>query len=319
MANLVFTDDIKKDVLFRAGEPTNGSSDFEAEVLQYINRAYMTLCVGGLEFNEDIQEAWWWLRKNQPGVLILQAPYTVGSASVTNNSNVVILSSPPTFPAEGYFFRATNTGDVFRVESHAGSSSDIILDSVYTGESATDTTYSLYKLEYELASDVMRMLSPMRIYSGGYYEIDGTELTALDRDYPLALTETGVPDKFANVTETRVRFNRAGLTTGGGLIRVEYDYLRVPPPLTNAENEEPLVPVQFRHILSDMALFFLYVVKDDNRDVKMAEMAKRGIRAMSMENKHRMIAYSRDFGLITPRYPPSQQHPLRTESGFIIR
>lgn len=317
MANFQYTTDIKSDVLFRAGEQTDGTSDYDALVLRYINRAQMAIALGGCEFAPEINEDWWWLRKDPPGVLTLQAPYEDGDVVVVNNSTTITFSVPPTFSASGWMFRSTN-GDVFRVISHVAGDPSATLDSVYTGLSGT-YAYTLFKVEYTLASDCLRIVGAMRGYADGQFRIDGCESQSLDRDWPLGLIEQGRPSRFAPVTETKVRFNRCGVTTNGGLIRVEYDYLYRPADLTASVGEEPVVPKHFRYLLADMALFWLYLTKDDNRDQKLSQIAARGIEGMKRENDRKKVVYGTNFGRINARGGANADNaPLRTESGMII-
>lgn len=319
MANLLYTTDLKADVLFRIGEPTDGSSDFDSKVLEYLNRALNTLALGGGEFNEDIQEDWWWLRQDPPGVLILQAPYETGTVAVTNNSDAITFSDPPTFTGAEWCLQIDGLNTVFRVTAHTASEASATLDSVYTGVTDAAASFTLFRVTYPVASNVFRIIAPMRGYAECPFEVDGTEVKAMDRDYPLARIEKGVPTHFAHVTETKVRFNRYGVDTNGGLLRVEYDYLFKPPDMAGTENEEPAVPRSYRRILADMAVFWLYLDKDDNRDVKLAELVKRGIRAMEFEHRHRVTSYSRHYGKLMPRgRRKTSIGVLRTESGHII-
>lgn len=318
MANLRYTTDIKADVLFRGGEPQANSS-YDASVLEWINRAQTGLALGGLEFNETVQENWWWLRKDPPGVLVLQPPITTGTVAVTNNSSSVTFTNAPAVSTTGYFFKTDADSDTFRVSAHAANDTMATLDSVFTGETNTAKTYTLFKTEYTLADDVHRVIAPMRSYSDAELRVDGIELSAMDRDYPIALIEEGTPCKFAHISDQKVRFNRYGTANNGALLRLEYDYLRTPPTLTGEAGEEPIVPLRFRQILADIALFWLYLIKDDNRDVKLAEIVKLAILAMANEQRHRMPTYSTSFGRIMTRRPSGKpSRSIRTASGLTL-
>lgn len=322
MANYQYTTDILADILFRAGEQTDGSSDFNAVALRYLNRAYTSLLMGGGEIDPDCNEDWWWSRKHPPGVLNLSASYNTGTISVTNNSSTVTLSSPPIYSVEGYFLQVEGHPDIFRVVTHIATTPTVVLDSVYTGPTGTLLTYKLFKTEYDLASDVVRVISPMRIHQGRVNEVDGVELSSLERDYPLTLIESGPPSQFAFVTESKIRFNRYGPApdSSPNLIRLEYDYVYRPADLTGGASEEPIVPRQYRRLLADIALTFLFVDKNDDRAVMVSGLAKKGMQAMVKEQRSRMINYSRSLGAITPRPAQSSRfmRPLRTENGTII-
>lgn len=324
MANLTFTSDLLADILFRAGEPTSGTSDFNAVALIYLNRAYQALVMGGGEVDAEINEDWWWAKKQPPGVINLESSYTSGTVSVTNNSASITLSAVVAGSRAGWFFRVEGHSDIFRVIAHTGGTAAMTLDAPFTGSTNAATTYRLFKAEYDLASDVLKVMSPMRVYQGTLSEVDGVELMALERDWPLRDINAGPPLQFALSTESKVRFSHYGppdTTSVPNLIRLEYDYIARPPDLTSpGTTEEPIVPKQYRKILSDIALTFLFVDKNDDRASMVSGLAKKGLNAMMNEQRSRMVRYSRTFGKLNPR--PGQmttwRHPLRTESGFIL-
>lgn len=320
MSNYRYSADLLTDLLFRCSEPTDASSDFQEAALRYLNRAYQSLCMGGAELDPSIQEDWWWLRKSPPGVLTLYPVKTTGTVSVTNANTGATFSTDPGSVA-GWFLSVTDApGDIFRISSIAAGVA--VLDSVYTGATNPTANYRLMKLEYDVASDVLRLISPMRAYRSDYrYEILGVDLSAMDRDDPLGLVEPGLPDRFAMVDENTLRFNRAGGTASTDLIRVEYDYIARPDDLTNSASEEPVVPRQWRKILSDWAAWWLFVDKNDDRADAMGLAAKNTLRAMALENKHRLGSVGRGaIGRIVPRQDQydRQRGPLRTSSGLIL-
>lgn len=323
MANYQFSSDLVADILFRAGESTDGTSDFAAVALQYLNRAYQALLMGGGEIDPECNEDWWWARKHPPGVVNLTGGYITGTISVTNNSVSGTLSTPPAFSVAGYFLQVGTHPDIFRVAAHTGGAGAITLDAAYTGTTDGAASLRLFKAEYDLAADMVRVVAPMRIYQGGYAEVDGVELMSLERDCPLQLIQSGPPQQFAFVTETKVRFNAYGpisTTSVPNMIRVEYDYIYRPADLTNSGSEEPIVPRQYRKLLADIAVTFLFVDKNDDRASSVSGLAKKGLQAMVKEQRSRMINYSRTNGLISPRLNQESRlrRPLRTDSGFII-
>ena len=301
MTTLTTTTDIINDVLFRAGEPTDNTSDFESHVLDLVNRAYRAIWTGGGEFVEDMNEPWLWLKKDPPGVLILQPSIRTGTVSVTNNSASITFSSAPAASVAGYHFRTDDDGTVYRISAHTGGAAAATLDSVYTGLNNTAAAFRLMKLEYSLAADAMRVIAPMRVQTALTDEIDGIDLSALDLNYPLTSIEGGVPDKFAPVTESKVRFNRYGGELSTDLLRVEYDYLAEPTALTDDVSSIPLVPLSYRQIIADIALFYLFTGKSDARAETIGAQARAGLKAMASDNRARMKQYSRSFGQVYQR------------------
>lgn len=321
MSNYTTGADLMADILFRGGEATNGTSDFDAEALRLLNRAYREMYMGGSAFAADVQENWLWLRKDPPGVLILDQVVNAGTVSVTKNSATATLSVSPAASMAGRFFKVDDQPDVFRVSAHTAGTDTLTLDSVYTQTTNTAASYKLMKLEYTLASDVLRIIAPMRCQHDSKVEVEGVILTQLERDWPLQTVESGTPTVFAPVTESKVRFNRYGNSDpAGDFIRLEYDYLARPSDLTNDAGSIPVVPAQWRHILCDMALTYLYTSKNDDRVMAVGSAAKAGLMAMALENRQKLQAMSRRFGKIRARQDnlESTRRPLRTSSGLII-
>lgn len=320
MANLKFTSEILDDIQFRAGEPTTSDSDFYDQALKQLNRAYRIIWMGGGELVPEMNEPWLWLKKDPPGTVILQPVYTTGTVSVTNNDTSVTFSGVINTDLDGWFLKINDHPDVFRIASHTSGSASATLDSVYTGPTDTAESFTLMKLEYELASDFLRVIAPMRVQAEGRSEIDGIDLSSLDFNYPLTYVAAGVPEAFSLVTESKVRFSHAGGTDSTQLIRVEYDYLRRPDDLTDSGSEEPAIPLHYRHILSDVGLYLLFEDKGDLRAEAVGLQARAGLKAMAADNRARLQQMSRTFGKIITRPGRTSrfQRVLRTASGLIV-
>lgn len=302
--NLQFTADLIADVLFRAGEPADGTSQYAATALSYLNRAYLGISTGGAELLDNVREEWWWLRKSPPGLLYLLPLIQPGAVSVvfgtapatvtaTIGSTAITFSSAITGATiADWFIRIGTHPDIFRIAAHTLGSASATLDGVWSGTTQT-SPYVTGKLEYPVAADVMRLLSPMRCFQKNTntdpYKIHEADLEKLETDYPLVSVVAGVPEVFARVSASKVRFNRFSSSTPDIYFRVEYDYLQRPTLLTSPGTaEEPLVPWEWRRILSDWALFWILVDKNDDRAEGIGLAAKSGLTAMAKENQDRL-------------------------------
>lgn len=320
MANYKYSSDILADILFRANEETDGSSDFDAAALTYLNRAYRAIWNGGTELLPDINELWWWLRSSTPGTIILQPPITTGTISVANNSASATLSAVQATSLEGWFFKVDGHADVFRISAHTAGTDAVTLDSVYTGTTDTAATYRAFKLIYTLSATMLHTIGPMRTYQDGRRMIFGLSPEQMDRQWPLAQVTGGVPRNFAPLSESTVQFSHWGGTEATDYIRVEYDYYRLPDDLTDSGAEEPLIPLAYRYILADYALGMLFIDKNDDRAEGLLAVARNGIVAMVSENRNRAVMQADEFASIRPRIADhsNRMEPLRTDSGFII-
>lgn len=310
--------DIVNDALFRSGELTDGSSEYDAKAVEYLNRVYTKIAAGGSELDISINEKWLWLRSATPAVLILE-PVLTGVVSVIHASNAIVFSLAPTVSMAGRIFRTTGSQDVFRILTHTALDVNAVLDSIYTGVTNAAEEYESSKLEYDLPANVMEILSPMRAYKDGKRDISGMDLAALEYDYPLDNFYHGVPEAFAQVGNRKVRFSHQGGASADELIRVDFDYLQLPSNLAKDANE-PLMPVEWRSVLSDFTAMFILTDKDDSKAGDIGKLAKAGLMGMAKENRNRVIQFSNTYGHIYPS-PTNQRRnrfPLRTTGGRII-
>jgi len=250
----------------------------------------------------------------------------------------VVLSTPPvsysgaSLSVETWFLRIVGFPEVFHVVDHTAGDTTLTLDQAYFQPSATDLGYLLFKLDYALASDVLRVVAPMRTYqntgfwSRNDYKIYGTDLDSLEEEYPLPLIESGVPDLFSPIGEDvagirRVRFNRCGSLEPSTVYRVEYEYLVRPAPLTSPGTaEEPLVPLEWRHVLADFTAAYLLGLKHDDRAGMVGQAAQRGLAGMAAENRYQKATATRNMFRLQPRWGGRRRSrlPLRTESGLLV-
>ena len=316
MSNYKFSSDLIDEILDRAGELTDGTSDFEASALKFLNRAYRGLWSGGAELDPNLHEVWWWLRSTTEGTITL-LPEQSGSATVTNNNVAVTLSAVLTPSIASYRIRFQNNADMFLVSSHTAGTDAVTLDSVYTGENGS-VSWTAWKTDYALATDLLYLVGPLRISREGIDEIQLISETDFQRLYPFHTLDWGVPNKFCFVGQRTVRFNAGGGQDSTDLIRVDYSYVDEPADLTDSGAEEPLVPLQYRHVLADWGTSMLLADKDDDRAAYFLQAAQRGVAAMSKEQRRRYARSGRDFARIMPRRPPVLRNELRTASGLIV-
>src|SRR6185436_3971719 len=90
----ITTDDLATQALWMSGEPTDGTSDYATQVLDYLQAVYNVLITGGTFGVRDIatsaglynqivnvaQTDWIWLRKNPP-FAFNTVPACIGSAA----------------------------------------------------------------------------------------------------------------------------------------------------------------------------------------------------------------------------------------------
>lgn len=314
-----FTSQILDEALDRANELTDGTSDYETQALDSLNRFYRSLWKGGGEFEVPENIPWWWLRSPNPGVITLDPVIDSGTVSVTNNSTSATLSATQATSMAGRFFKIDGDQDVFKISAHTAGTDALTLDSPYTGDTNTAASYKLMKTIYTLASDLLSLVGPIRGYRDRETHIDHMSAQEMDSYWPLTDLQSGMPQNFSFLGETTIRFSHYGGKTSTEYIRLDYEYLIKPADLTDSASEEPVVPIEYRHILSDAVLFFLQRLKEDNQLKDTLAMVKAGIQSMARDQEYYMQSTGRDFAAIHYRQDDAfNRGVVRTESGLIL-
>lgn len=336
MANYTLNSDLVDDVLFRCGEATDGTSDFQDAAVRYLNRCYHGIWRGGGALVPGMHIDWWWLRKFGSGQLTLLPVFDDGTVQVTNGSTTITFSSAPQRDAvnisvQGAFFKTTAHADVFRITSHTSGMTTAMIDSMYTGDDDTAATFRAMFLDYAVASDVMSLVSPMRVYQDAQVLIEGIDPDNLWMKWPLNECSPGIPVNFADVGINSsgyrtVRFSHYGGTTDDDLIRLDYEYLYQPSTDIADDSNQVAMPREWRYVLCDWACYFLMLDKEDSRAPAVLQQATAGMTAMATadtaektKSKGKHGQFTSSFGRIIARGGTAvPRGPLRTENGFII-
>ena len=143
--------DLKRAVLDRASEQSDGTSPYDSRALQYLNEAYQGVISGGSEWGRDISDAWIWAQRKQPIVLVIE-PEQTGNVDVVQGQDEITFSQAPPGSLEGFFFKPDNRETYYRIVQHTAGETSAQLDSEYVEETGT-LGFRAMKLEYELADN----------------------------------------------------------------------------------------------------------------------------------------------------------------------
>lgn len=291
MANYQYTSDLLEKVLELASENPDGTSEFDSLALSYLNRAYTAVCMGGAEIEmaglsqgpggarEGLSEpiVWWWLRKDASLYL---KKYLTGTITLTQGSASFTVSvSPSSSSKAGFHLVVDGHAGFYKIESWAGGDTFGTFDCAFAGLSGS-YTYRAAKVEYTLAPDVGHIAYPIFL-SESPYRSNYQSATNMRTSYPPGAVAKGVPEAFTMVGEQTILLNRFPDKD----IRADYSYIARPTLLTNAANEEPLVPIQYRQILSDYGAYLLLLTKSDDMAGQALVSAKGMLSAMKRANQ----------------------------------
>jgi len=328
MANLQFSADLVNDILFRAGEKTDGTSDYEAQALIYLNRAYRTVYHGGMEFSPEFNEQWVWASDRGQGLnSFIEASISAGTVTVTRGSTAATLTVAPQQQATNvsvslYRFKIEGEPDIYEIASHTSGSTSLTLQSPYTGTTGGGKSYRLMRHRYDIPSDTegdkFRALSPIYFYQDGGRECNLVAHEEILKFWASGDTLSGVPQRFSvSSEEDELNFDRYGSDTANEQMTWAAVVMKEIDVLTDSGTQQPRVPLPWRHVLSDLGLYYLYVDKDDSRAQILSEKVKATLTAMKTENRARIGWAGRELGKIYPRGRKSVER-LRTSSGKLI-
>lgn len=165
------------------------------------------------------------------------------------------------------------------------------------------TSASSYEGAYILGG-VSRLIEPLRVHgrADGDGSINSLDPLSMQREYPLTLTQEGIPDKFCRVSENEdgaitVRFDRYPADK----TRIEVEYIPVPRDIQDNTASIPLIPRKYSEVLEYGTAYYLLLDKEDNKAQSYGALAKAKLQAMRRHNRAELERTSSDFGEITPR------------------
>lgn len=206
MAQFRTSADIIDLALQNAGEVTSGTSSYEAQALNYLNRVHMAIIAGGTiplgkDQTVEIDEVWPWAKAKRPLIIELIPKYITGTVSLTTGDSSGVFSAAPTLSMAGRHIRINGREEWFKIASHTASSTAFDLDGQYPDETGAALSFEVAKLDYELIPSYIVIDSSCNKVQ--FQEAAGTTLTA-------TLTSgTYTPDELAAQVQIQL------LSTGG--------------------------------------------------------------------------------------------------------
>lgn len=322
MANYRSTRDLKMAVLQNAGEPTDGSSHFDALAVTYLNKFYLGSHAGSSVFNIDCNGAWTWAKADFDGSLIIYPPYKDGMIQVVNGQDWGTFTIPPDPSTDivGMLLVAQSDNESYRIIRAEAGNSIVYFDSPYISNTE-EKSFSLIKDQYDLRPNGEQKI--LRL-------VDGFSVQSVSRNYGIAAYN----GKINLVDERKLneylgfRYPKCGWPTMAAEIKdrdglktirfshyvshptkVTYPYIPIPNDLVDSDEDIPRLPREFRDFLEAAATYKLLTDKDDSRASDYAAMANATLKSLvKAENVERQFTSSRRGELI----PRGNQVSFRT-------
>lgn len=330
--------DLKLDALAIAGEPVDGTSQYDATVYEWLTQVERVVISGGTFGQNFIQPAdWYWARAWPRGAIQLVQPYNQAmtiSAVFNAGSNIVTVSDAALPDLSGYRIFQADVAARHMIDftQDLGPLGQITLREPWTGVSETISDWIAYPDTYALPLDFVRGLSPIFVYSfpttfPGTTVIDVIDPGDLEKAYPQtfpwggAASPTtvggGYPLLAARVTDSRLRFSHFLNTPSTPQnVQLEFEYIRRPPVI--AEGVIPSIPIQHRRILSYGAAYLILDDKQDGASQSKYQQFLAQYQAMRDEHARDMRRMSTRWGVVQPARAGGNWSFRLTESGLPV-
>ena len=266
MANFDFPNDLLVDCLFRGDEPADSTSDFYAAAQRAVVRAHH-------EFVN--RHPWWFYRIYPPGVFNTAARITnlTITATTVGTSVAATLSAAPAGSVSITGRKILPSGQPWfaRVTAHTGGGTAVTLDSVPTSLAAGTATV-IVQDEYQLAADLGLFVDGLWTEDGYYIELQPEE--RIRKDWGDLPSPSWPPAAFCRLDQRRIRLSHYPIASK----RVEFPYVAAPDDITATDTTTELtIPANWRWVVADGALYFLYLMKSDKRAASAKQDYERGI------------------------------------------
>jgi hypothetical protein len=265
-------------LLNRVREQTSVSAT-TSQAKSYINTGLQDMHIG-------YGERFPWAERR--GRITTQAPYSTGTVAITKGSTT--LTGAGTLWNTNNSFSVKNARKTGRIViagqsvvydiSAVGSDTSITLDSPFVGDTQTAATYLYFEDEYDLHADFLRPLDAQ--FFDLQQAIRITDRTTFKRKYPLNAT-TGKPlvacivDRAFDASTTPIRRVRFWKPPGDEY-SIPYSFVTNKLAVSStgtalesltSDDDEPIVPFQYRHAIGLYALYNWY--RDKKDDARSAE------------------------------------------------
>lgn len=286
MANFATSQDCINYMMLRIGEATSGSR-FSNNAVLYLNAAHKEMVSGVCRLVPNFVVNFSWARSSTDKLITTSLPISTGTVAITQNSTSITFSAGPAASVAGYHIVfGSSDSTMYKISTHTGGSTSAVLDSAVVSATDATSTYSLFKADYTISSDILRIIAPLSGYHDNSYgdstnRIFGMNPFDFRRDFPTI--SSGEPTYFTTLNQNDgtfiLRFNKYTSSYS----RIEVPYISKPSDLTNDSGSIPLVPQHHRQTMSELALFMLFQDAEDTKGNQAFQNAQIGYLAMLKE------------------------------------
>ncbi len=305
---------LQQDALWRAGEPTGGSSTFNAKALEYLDHIWTILLTGGnVAVGRDLATSagiyahlvdipvtdWWWARSRAAITTkaVFEATVTLNNGSLSGS-----IPSAPSDDLAEYRIVVPGAYTVPRILT-GGSSSTLLTIASAWPEATITTTARFVPTRYVLPSNFGRPTSRPYVHGANGYQIDLTSHESMQEVSPFNQMVQGPPTQGtieqADNTNAYLWLNNWDTKR----YAVELQYVIRPDQAISESAVVSRLPVQYMRVLSTGAAMLICFDKGDTRAEQLASEFRESVRAMATEHRRWIDGGSNAVGQFLIRKP----------------
>lgn len=193
--------------------------------------------------------------------------YNTGSASVTNNSTTVTLSTAPALSLGSfgnYYFAIEGFDEIYEISGHVANTTSITLSSAYQGATNATGNFKIWSDRVDLPTDCREVVEAYHqrwrknLEGRGFQEFRQiVNQNPRESTFPMYFNVHEYIDPTPSTVETeadRFRIMRLYPAVTQDPVTINIDYIKEVTPLVD-DGDEPLMPVEDRMVLVYGALY----------------------------------------------------------------
>ena len=289
MPDFDFPLSILQDALFRADEPITSDSDFYTAGQRALIRAHHDL---------HNRHPFWWARKYPPGAFVTSDDITSLTITVAATGTSVAGTLSATYATSLANFKLLPTGKDWyaRITAHTAGTNAVTLDAV-PATLAAGSAITIVQDEYQVAADLGLFVDGLWTQDGDYIELKSEE--QIRKEYGDKPSPAWPPSAFCRLDQRRIRLSHYPTS----IERVEYPYCTMPDDINPVSSDVELtISHNFRWLLADATLYFLYLMKSDKRVAAAKKDYEDGIEQAISYHRRLMMGIGSNPGS-APRAP----------------
>lgn len=274
------------------------------QIITHLDRFHKIICAGSSMFNTNesgkqlLEPVFFsWAESQNAKVLILQAPHTSGfTCAINNGSTSLTLSADPSSGGDlsGWYLRINTNSEIYRISSHVGTA--VTLDAAYVGDNVSGVSGKIFKLDYDLGSDILTPLGEFRGFKQNL-TIPIVGRNELRDQYPLRNVSQGYPQMAALLRSDDGTFTYRFSHYPENQERLELDYIPTVSTL-DTSSVDPIIPKRFRLILAHATAYFMLRRNSDSKAATHLRDAQEMFMEMKMADEQIRKSGDPDYGRI---------------------